>query len=115
MNGKRQGGTDDVKMGKNFVRTVHDLSARAGRRRSGDQAQRDPQGSNLRRFPIDLLEAGCGKGEAQHAQYPQLLQNGFRSSIELIGWAALLGDARARTQAFSDRVGISGKSYFSPD
>ena len=42
-------------------------------------------------------------------------QSGFRGSIELIGWDALLGDARARNQAFFDRVGISGKSYFSPD
>lgn len=42
-------------------------------------------------------------------------QSGFRGSIELIGWDALLGDARARNQAFFDRAGISGKSYFSPD
>lgn len=41
--------------------------------------------------------------------------SGFRGSIELIGWDALLGDARARNQAFFDRAGISGKSYFSPD
>jgi len=41
-------------------------------------------------------------------------RNGFQGSIELIGWDALLGDARARNQAFFDRVGISGKSYFSP-
>lgn len=42
-------------------------------------------------------------------------QSGFRGSIELIGWDALLGDARARNQAFFDRAGISGRSYFSPD
>ncbi len=42
-------------------------------------------------------------------------QSGFRGSIELIGWDALLGDARARNQAFFDRAGITGKSYFSPD
>lgn len=42
-------------------------------------------------------------------------RNGFQGSIELIGWDALLGDARARNQAFFDRAGISGKSYFSPD
>jgi hypothetical protein len=42
-------------------------------------------------------------------------QNGFLGSIEVIGWDALLGDARARNQAFFDRAGISGKSYFSPD
>lgn len=42
-------------------------------------------------------------------------QSGFRGSIELIEWDALLGDARARNQAFFDRAGISGKSYFSPD
>lgn len=42
-------------------------------------------------------------------------RNGFQGSIELIGWDALLGDARARNQAFFDRAGISGRSYFSPD
>ena len=42
-------------------------------------------------------------------------RSGFRGSIELIGWDALLCDARARNQAFFDRAGISGKSYFSPD
>ncbi len=42
-------------------------------------------------------------------------RNGFQGSIELIGWDALLGDARARNQAFFDRAGISGKSYFSVD
>jgi hypothetical protein len=42
-------------------------------------------------------------------------KDGFRGSIELIGWDALLGDARCRNQAFFDRAGISGKSYFSPD
>ncbi|WP_372012765.1 ATP-binding protein [Tistrella mobilis] len=42
-------------------------------------------------------------------------KDGFRGSIELIGWDALLGDARGRNQAFFDRVGISGKSFFSPE
>jgi hypothetical protein len=41
--------------------------------------------------------------------------DGFRGSIELLGWDALLDDARGRNQAFFDRAGISGKSYFSPD
>lgn len=41
--------------------------------------------------------------------------DGFRGSIELIGWDALLKDARNRNQAFFDRIGISGKSYFSAD
>jgi hypothetical protein len=41
-------------------------------------------------------------------------KDSFRGSIELIGWDALLGDARDRNQAFFDRAGISGKSYFSP-
>jgi hypothetical protein len=40
---------------------------------------------------------------------------GFAGSIELIGWDALLADARARNQAFFDRVGISGKSFFSAE
>jgi hypothetical protein len=40
-------------------------------------------------------------------------QAGFRGSIEVIGWDALLSDARARNQAFFDKAGISGRSYFS--
>jgi hypothetical protein len=40
---------------------------------------------------------------------------GFRGAIEVIGWDALLGDARARNQAFFDKMGISGKSFFSAD
>lgn len=40
-------------------------------------------------------------------------RDGFRGSIELMGWDALLADARGRNQAFFDRAGISGESYFS--
>ncbi len=40
-------------------------------------------------------------------------KDGFRGSIELIGWDALLDDARARNQAFFDSAGISGRSFFS--
>jgi hypothetical protein len=39
--------------------------------------------------------------------------SGFLGSIELVGWDALLDDARARNQAFFDKAGISGKSFFS--
>ena len=41
--------------------------------------------------------------------------SGFLGSIELVGWDALLGDARARNQAFFDYAGISGRSLFSPN
>ena len=41
--------------------------------------------------------------------------DGFQGSIELMGWDALIKDARARNKAFFDRVGISGKSFFSID
>jgi hypothetical protein len=41
--------------------------------------------------------------------------SGFRGSVELIGWDALLLDAKARNQAFFDKAGISGKSFFSSD
>lgn len=41
--------------------------------------------------------------------------DGFRGSIELFGWDDLLGDARTRNQAFFDKAGITGKSFFSPD
>jgi hypothetical protein len=40
-------------------------------------------------------------------------QHVFKGSIEVIGWDALMTDARDRNQAFFDKVGISGKSYFS--
>ncbi|MBC7203893.1 MAG: ATP-binding protein [Pusillimonas sp.] len=41
--------------------------------------------------------------------------SGFHGSIELVGWDALLNDARARNQAFFDCAGISGKSFFGVD
>ncbi len=41
--------------------------------------------------------------------------SGFLGSIELVGWDDLLKDARARNQAFFDKAGISGKSFFSAD
>jgi Histidine kinase-, DNA gyrase B-, and HSP90-like ATPase len=40
--------------------------------------------------------------------------SGFLGSIELLGWDALLDDARTRNQAFFDYAGISGRSFFSP-
>lgn len=42
-------------------------------------------------------------------------RGGFRGSIELMGWDALLTDAKARNQAFFDRAGITGKSFFGTD
>lgn len=42
-------------------------------------------------------------------------ESGFRGSIELVGWDSLLNDAKARNQAFFDKAGISGKSFFSAD
>lgn len=39
--------------------------------------------------------------------------DGYRGSIELIGWDDLLKDARDRNQAFFDKAGITGKSFFS--
>ncbi|GIX17579.1 MAG: hypothetical protein KatS3mg119_1765 [Rhodothalassiaceae bacterium] len=44
--------------------------------------------------------------------YPR---DGFQGFIELRGWDSLLKDAHARNQAFFDRVGISGKSFFTDD
>jgi hypothetical protein len=38
--------------------------------------------------------------------------SGFLGSIELVGWDALLDDAKARNQAFFDCAGISGRSFF---
>ncbi|MFC7064281.1 ATP-binding protein [Brucella rhizosphaerae] len=39
-------------------------------------------------------------------------RSGFKGSIELIAWDTLLSDARERNQAFFDRAGISGNSFF---
>jgi hypothetical protein len=39
--------------------------------------------------------------------------SGFRGTIELIGWDALLEDANARNKAFFDRAGIETKNLFS--
>lgn len=50
-----------------------------------------------------------GRGRMLQPQY------GFKGSIELVGWDTLLSDARARNQAFFDKAGISGKSFFSSD
>ncbi len=41
--------------------------------------------------------------------------DGFRGSIELIGWDDLLKDAHDRNQAFFDKAGITGKSFFSAE
>ena len=41
--------------------------------------------------------------------------SGFLGSIELVGWDALIEDARARNQAFFDYAGISGRSVFSSE
>ena len=41
--------------------------------------------------------------------------SGFLGSIELLGWDQLIEDARARNQAFFDKAGITGKSFFSAD
>lgn len=38
--------------------------------------------------------------------------SGFQGSIELVGWDSLIDDARARNQAFFDKAGITGKSFF---
>lgn len=39
--------------------------------------------------------------------------DGFNGVIELIGWDALIDDARERNKAFFDRMGLTGRSYFS--
>ena len=41
--------------------------------------------------------------------------SGFRGSIELISWHDLITDARNRNQAFFDKAGISGQSFFSSE
>lgn len=41
--------------------------------------------------------------------------HGFHGSVELIGWDDLISDASARNQAFFDKAGISGKSFFSAE
>jgi len=50
-----------------------------------------------------------GRGRFFQPQY------GFKGVIELMGWDTLLADARERNKAFFDKVGISGKSFFSAE
>jgi hypothetical protein len=50
-----------------------------------------------------------GRGRFFQPQY------GFKGVIELMGWDTLLADARERNQAFFDKAGISGKSFFSTE
>jgi len=42
-------------------------------------------------------------------------KNGYIGTIEVMGWDALIADAKARNKSFFDRIGISGKSFFSLD
>jgi hypothetical protein len=42
-------------------------------------------------------------------------RQGFKGSIEIIPWDCLLADAHLRNEAFFERAGISGKSFFLPD
>ncbi|CAN7473823.1 ATP-binding protein [Mesorhizobium caraganae] len=42
-------------------------------------------------------------------------RSGFNGVVELIGWDALLADAKARNRAFFEHAGISGKSVFSSE
>lgn len=39
---------------------------------------------------------------------------GFQGVVEVIGWDSLIGDAKQRNQAFFDKAGISGESFFGP-
>ena len=50
---------------------------------------------------------GCGR--------MYMPNNGFKGSIELIGWDQLINDAKARNQAFFDKTGLSGNSLFESD
>ena len=40
---------------------------------------------------------------------------GFQGVVEVIGWDSLMGDAKQRNQAFFDKAGITGESFFSPE
>jgi len=42
-------------------------------------------------------------------------ESGFKGTIEVISWDALVDDAELRNQAFFDRAGISGESFFLPE
>lgn len=39
--------------------------------------------------------------------------SGFKGTIELVSWDALLDDAKTRNQAFFDKAGITAKNFFS--
>lgn len=98
-------------------------------RRLLSQAERDVRGRPIRLTPDTVfycfVVADClgkldewteswartadGRGRIY---YPQA---GFRGSIELIEWDALVKDARDRNRAFFDRAGIPGTSMFSSE
>jgi hypothetical protein len=42
-------------------------------------------------------------------------RQGFKGSIEIIPWDCLIADAQLRNEAFFERAGISGKSFFLPE
>lgn len=42
-------------------------------------------------------------------------RDGFQGFVEVMGWDSLMGDARQRNQAFFDKAGITGESFFSPE
>lgn len=60
-------------------------------------------------WTFDWQKTVDGRGRIYHPR------DGYTGSIEVIGWDALIDDARSRNSAFFDRVGISGKSFFSID
>jgi hypothetical protein len=41
--------------------------------------------------------------------------SGFKGTIELMGWDALLDDAKMRNRAFFDRAGIPARNFFTND
>lgn len=61
-----------------------------------------------RRFQFVLSQDEQIQDYEESATEPAIQDTGF----ELIGWDTLLSDARDRNQAFFDRAGISGKSFF---
>ena len=42
-------------------------------------------------------------------------RDGFQGFVEVMGWDSLMGDAKQRNQAFFDKAGITGESFFSPE
>lgn len=63
----------------------------------------------MQEWTFSWNETPDGRGRIYQAR------DGFKGSIELIEWDALISDARQRNRVFFDRAGIAAENIFAPD